>query len=253
MGKATTLLKSQGSPFGKDKSRQVAKSVRNKNISKREFDKVRKAKQGARIERVKERKANRERELALKKAEKRMKKGGKIKSQEKKDQDEEEWEEVDEHEKDVFDKDGYFDVPDAQTQISVNDEKLLKTMQKRREETGKSKPKENETVNLADLIMQKLASGQFTDGNAPKAPLKYEELEDGVVSTLDPKVVAAYKSLGSVLKQYKSGKLPKIFKIIPQIANWEEVLFLTKPSEWSPQSTAEATKIFVSNLNGRMV
>jgi essential nuclear protein 1 len=47
--------------------------------------------------------------------------------------------------------------------------------------------------------------------------------------------------------------MPKIFKIIPQIANWEEVLFLTKPEQWSPASTAEATKIFCSNLNGKMV
>jgi Bystin len=48
-----------------------------------------------------------------------------------------------------------------------------------------------------------------------KAPVKYEDLEDGVASSLDPKVVAAYKSLAGILKQYKSGKLPKIFKIIP--------------------------------------
>lgn len=40
---------------------------------------------------------------------------------------------------------------------------------------------------------------------------------------------------------------------MPQIANWEEVLFLTKPELWSPQATAEATKIFCSNLNGKMV
>lgn len=86
-----------------------------------------------------------------------------------------------------------------------------------------------------------------------KPHLKYEELEEGVASTLDAKVVAAYKSLGSVLRTYKSGKLPKLFKIMPQIANWEEVLFLTKPEQWSPVSTAEATKIFCSNLNSKMV
>lgn len=83
--------------------------------------------------------------------------------------------------------------------------------------------------------------------------MRYEDLEDGVASTLDPKVVAAYKSLGTILRQYKSGKLPKLFKIIPQIANWEEVLFLTKPERWSPVATAEATKIFCSNLNSKMV
>ncbi len=88
-----------------------------------------------------------------------MKKGGLKAPKQEKDNDDEEWEEVDDHEKDIFDKDGYFDVPDAQAQISANDEKLLKTLQKRREETGKTRPKETESLNLADLIMQKLASG----------------------------------------------------------------------------------------------
>ena len=59
---------------------------------------------------------------------------------------------------------------------------------------------------------------------------------------MDPKVVAAYKKLGTVMKTYKSGKLPKAFKIIPQVANWEELLFLTQPDSWSPHSTYEATK-----------
>jgi hypothetical protein len=107
----------------------------------------------------------REKELALKKAEKRLKKGT-LHAKKKEDADEEEWEEVDEHEKDVFDKDGYFDVPDQQAQISANDEKLLKTLQKKREETGKVRAKESESVNLADLIMQKLSSGQFQDGDS---------------------------------------------------------------------------------------
>ena len=107
----------------------------------------------------------REKELALKKAEKRLKKGT-LHAKKKEDDDEEEWEEVDEHEKDVFDKDGYFDVPDQQAQISANDEKLLKTLQKKREETGKVRAKESESVNLADLIMQKLSSGQFQDGDS---------------------------------------------------------------------------------------
>lgn len=35
------------------------------------------------------------------------------------------WEDVDEHEKDVFDKDGYFDVLDQDAQISAGDMELL--------------------------------------------------------------------------------------------------------------------------------
>jgi Tfp pilus assembly protein PilF len=67
-------------------------------------------------------------------------------------------------------------------------------------EAGRARPKENESMNLADMIMQKLASGQYQDGDAQKAPVKYEDLEDGVASSLDPKVVAAYKSLATILR-----------------------------------------------------
>lgn len=82
--------------------------------------------------------------------------------------------------------------------------------------------------------------------------MKYEDLEKGLESKLDPKVIAAYTSIGQLLRSYKSGKLPKAFKIIPQVANWEELLFLTRPENWSPQGTAEATKIFCSNLNSKL-
>lgn len=44
---------------------------------------------------------------------------------------------------------------------------------------------------------------------------------------LDEKVLDAYKKLGIVLKTYRSGKLPKAFKVIPMVSNWEELLFLT--------------------------
>lgn len=101
--------------------------------------------------------------------------------------------------------------------------------------------------------MQKLSTGQFQDGDKmTKNQPTFEELEEGVASSLDPKLVAAYKSLGSILRTYKSGKLPKLFKVIPQTANWEELLFLTRPEQWSAVSTYEATKIFCSNLNSKM-
>ena len=54
------------------------------------------------------------------------------------------------------------------------------------------------------------------------------------------------------MKTYRSGKLPKAFKFIPYVANWEELLYLTNPPQWSPHATFEATKIFASNLNSKM-
>ena len=69
---------------------------------------------------------------------------------------------------------------------------------------------------------------------------------------MDEKILDAYKKLGVVLKTYRSGKLPKAFKVIPMVSNWEELLFLTQPHRWSRHAVYEATKIFASNLNARM-
>ena len=59
-------------------------------------------------------------------------------------------------------------------------------------------------------------------------------------------------SVAKVLHIYRSGKLPKAFKIIPALTNWEEVLYLTQPDEWSDQAMMAATKLFASNLNAKM-
>lgn len=40
---------------------------------------------------------------------------------------------------------------------------------------------------------------------------------------MDPKVVAVYKGVGQIMKRYSAGKIPKAFKIIPKLQNWEEV------------------------------
>lgn len=75
-------------------------------------------------------------------------------------------------------------------------------------------------MTLADLIMQKMTAGTLNNDDE-------EKKEVNAVDVMDPKVVAAYKKLGVVMKSYRSGKLPKAFKVIPLCANWEELLFLT--------------------------
>lgn len=68
----------------------------------------------------------------MKKAEKLASKG-KLRKDKGKDGSDDEWEDVDEHEKDVFDKDGYFDVPETEhNQISKNDEKLLQALNQKK-------------------------------------------------------------------------------------------------------------------------
>ena len=73
---------------------------------------------------------------------------------------------------------------------------------------------------LADLIAQKIEEKQQEEQQSQQ---------------LDPKVIKVYTSVGGILHQYvncwssvilysyRSGKLPKAFKIIPSLSNWEEV------------------------------
>src|SRR5690606_36042836 len=52
--------------------------------------------------------------------------------------------------------------------------------------------------------------------------------------------------VGLLLSRYKSGKLPKAFKIIPTLRGWEDILFLTRPDNWTPNAYYEATRLFIS-------
>lgn len=97
---------------------------------------------------------------------------------------------------------------------------------------------------LADLIQDKIRdkqtelSAHMTDATAPTG-----------LPQMDEKVVSIFKSVAKILAKYRSGKLPKAFKVIPSLSNWEEVLYLTEPENWSAAAMFQATRIFCSNLN----
>ena len=71
-------------------------------------------------------------------------------------------------------------------------------------------------------------------------------------SRIPDQVRDVYSKVGVFLSHYTSGKIPKAFKIIPVLQNWEEILYLTTPDSWTVQSTYIATKLFTSNLNPKM-
>eukprot|EP00798_Chlamydomonas_sp_ICE-L_P021238 gene21238-28154_t len=108
--------------------------------------------------------------------------------------------------------------------------------------------KDFKQLSLGDLILSKLREKQEEAGMQPLPEAGEEPLPEG----LDDKVVEVYRGVGKLLSRYSSGKVPKAFKIIPNLKNWEEVLYLTDPDKWSPQAMAEATKMFVSNMNARL-
>lgn len=56
-----------------------------------------------------------------------------------------------------------------------------------------------------------------------------------------PPVMAVSLSL-KVLSKYRSGKLPKAFKIIPALSNWEQILYITEPETWTAAAMYQATR-----------
>ncbi|XP_006860515.1 PREDICTED: bystin [Chrysochloris asiatica] len=99
---------------------------------------------------------------------------------------------------------------------------------------------------LADIIMEKLTEKQTEVETA------MSEVSGPPMPQLDPRVIAVYKGVREVLSKYRSGKLPKAFKVIPALANWEQILYITEPESWSAASMYQATRIFTSNLKERM-
>lgn len=61
-----------------------------------------------------------------------------------------------------------------------------------------------------------------------------------------------YRGVRDVLSKYRSGKLPKAFKMIPHLRQWEEILYITEPDKWSAAAMYQATRVFASNLSEKM-
>lgn len=109
----------------------------------------------------------------------------------------------------------------------------------------------SKTRNLADIIMEKITQRNealAADGNGAAEP----EAGAAPMPELPDKVIEVYQGVGKLLKTYRSGKLPKAFKIVPRLANWEEILYVTDPDSWTPAATREATRLFASNMNSKM-
>lgn len=102
------------------------------------------------------------------------------------------------------------------------------------------------TINLADKILAKIQEKESQQQQQQQSSPDNSN-ENAVL--LPPKVILAYEKIGQILSTYTHGKLPKLFKILPSLKNWQDVLYVTNPNSWTPHATYEATKLFVSNLS----
>ena len=80
-----------------------------------------------------------------------------------------------------------------------------------------NQPKQSRTI--ADLIMEKL-----TQKKTEIETINMDDNESRVIDVhIDDRIVNMYKQIGEVLSKYRSGRLPKAFKILPTLTNWEHV------------------------------
>ncbi|ANB12960.1 Enp1p [Sugiyamaella lignohabitans] len=105
-------------------------------------------------------------------------------------------------------------------------------------------------LNLADRIMEKIREKEMMEAaaNGKMSNSRGDDSGEPEGVMLPPKVIEVYTRVGELLARYRSGKLPKAFKIIPSLRNWQDILYVTNPAAWSTQAVYEATKLFVSNL-----
>ncbi|KAL8339888.1 hypothetical protein RB601_006154 [Gaeumannomyces tritici] len=96
-------------------------------------------------------------------------------------------------------------------------------------------------TNLADIIMAKIQEKEAMDARKARISAVDEDVQD-----LPPKVIDVYTVIGEMLARYKSGKLPKPFKVLPTIPRWEDILSITNPHLWTANAVFAATKIFSS-------
>ncbi|KAL8808616.1 MAG: hypothetical protein Q9200_004188 [Gallowayella weberi] len=103
---------------------------------------------------------------------------------------------------------------------------------------------DGQVTNLADLILEKIAAHESTQSGQPVIQGGGPP-EEAVEMPI--KVMEVYSKIGLFLSRYKSGKLPKPFKVIPTLPQWQELLSITRPEEWTANACYEATRIFVSS------
>ena len=70
----------------------------------------------------------------------------------------------------------------------------------------------------------------------------------------NPEVIEIYKKLGVLLKNYKSGKLPKAVNVVASqkdIPDWYDLLMYSNPFQWSPNAVKAVTVLFAQTASDK--
>ncbi|KAL2840829.1 Bystin-domain-containing protein [Aspergillus pseudodeflectus] len=103
-----------------------------------------------------------------------------------------------------------------------------------------------QTTNLADLILEKIAEHEAKQAGHTGPMIQGGGLPEDAVQ-IPAKAVEVYEKVGMILSRYKSGPLPKPFKILPTVPNWQTLLSITRPESWTANAVYAGTRIFISH------
>ncbi|KAH3010236.1 hypothetical protein KXW60_000757 [Aspergillus fumigatus] len=102
------------------------------------------------------------------------------------------------------------------------------------------------STNLADLILEKIAEHEAKQSGNGGPMIQGGGLPEDAVQ-IPAKAVEVYEKVGMILSRYKSGPLPKPFKILPSVPNWPTLLSITRPESWTANAVYAGTRIFISS------
>ncbi|KAL1965440.1 hypothetical protein VTN77DRAFT_5696 [Rasamsonia byssochlamydoides] len=100
-------------------------------------------------------------------------------------------------------------------------------------------------TNLADLILEKIAAYEAKQAGQGQPVIKGGGPPEDAVQ-IPAKAMEVFEKVGMILSRYKSGPLPKPFKILPTLPYWPELLDVTRPESWTPNAVWAGTRIFIS-------
>lgn len=137
-------------------------------------------------------------------------------------------------EPDLKDFDDFDDVNNVYKELDITEEDQ-NTMKKffNTDETKTSRT-------LGDIIMEKMKQKEAE-----------QALNMNAEPSINPAVVEVYSQVGTIMKRYRSGRVPKALKVIPSLQNWEEILEICEVYDFSNQAIFVLTRLLASNLNER--
>ena len=129
------------------------------------------------------------------------------------------------------------------------DQSIITGLGGHKQEPATAESNEKGGTNLADLILKKIAEFE-ANGGKPVADMDGPAfMDDEEEMELPPMAVEVYTQVGLILSRYKSGKLPKPFKMLPSLPPQmlAMIIPLTAPERWTPNAIYQATRLFVSS------